>query len=124
MVTGLVLLNVERDKVDSIAQRLSDLKGISEVYSVAGRYDLVVVIRTKDNDALAELVTGSMLKIEGIQKIRDPHHLQGVFEARSGEHVFDLKGLLQNADWRLKGGGPLTQDAEIEMRVKPAWSDR
>jgi DNA-binding Lrp family transcriptional regulator len=87
MVTGLVLLNVERDKVDSIAQRLSDLKGISEVYSVAGRYDLVVVIRTKDNDALAELVTGSMLKIEGIQKsetlitfkVYSKHDLESMF---------------------------------------------
>jgi len=68
MVTAFVLLNVQRDKVNAIAQQLSVIKGISEVYSLAGRYDLAVVIRAKDNDALAELVTGAMLQIDGIQK--------------------------------------------------------
>lgn len=66
MVTALVLLTVDRDKVDAIAQQLSDMKGVSEVYSVAGRYDLAVVIRAKDNDQLAEIVTSRMLKVSGI----------------------------------------------------------
>jgi DNA-binding Lrp family transcriptional regulator len=68
MVTALVLLNVERDAVNAVAEKLSDMQGVSEAYSVAGRYDLAVMIRAKDNDQLAELVTGKMLKIQGIQK--------------------------------------------------------
>jgi DNA-binding Lrp family transcriptional regulator len=68
MVTALVLLTVDRDKVDAVAQQLSDMKGVSEAYSVAGRYDLAVVIRAKDNDQLAEIVTQNMLKVKGIQK--------------------------------------------------------
>lgn len=40
MVTALVFLNVERDSVNAVAETLSELKGVSEVYSVAGRYDL------------------------------------------------------------------------------------
>jgi DNA-binding Lrp family transcriptional regulator len=66
MVTALVLLNVERDKVNSVAEKLSEMPGVSEVYSVAGRYDLTAVIRAKDNDQLADCVTGRMLRIEGI----------------------------------------------------------
>jgi DNA-binding Lrp family transcriptional regulator len=42
------------------------MKGITEVFSVAGRYDLVAIIRVKDNEALAELVTDRMLKVEHI----------------------------------------------------------
>ncbi|HET7317854.1 MAG TPA: Lrp/AsnC ligand binding domain-containing protein, partial [Nitrospirota bacterium] len=68
MVTALVLLKVARDKVNSVAETLADMDGITEVYSVAGRYDLTVIIRVKDNDQLAELVTNHMLKVEGIQK--------------------------------------------------------
>jgi DNA-binding Lrp family transcriptional regulator len=87
MVTALVLFTVDRDKVDTIAQQLSDMKGVSEVYSVAGRYDLAVVIRTKDNDQLAELVTGTMLKVKGIQKsetlisfrVYSKHDLESMF---------------------------------------------
>ncbi len=66
MVTALVLLTVSRDKVNAIAEALAEMEGITEVYSVAGRYDLVVVIRATDNEQLAKLVTGHMLKVEGI----------------------------------------------------------
>jgi DNA-binding Lrp family transcriptional regulator len=68
MVTALVLLNVERSKVNALAETLAEMNGVSEVYSVAGRYDLAVVIRARDNDQMAELVTGHMLKVDGIIK--------------------------------------------------------
>ncbi len=66
MVSALVLLTVERDKVNTVAQHLSQMEGITEVFSVAGTYDLVAIIRVNDNEALAELVTDRMLKVEGI----------------------------------------------------------
>lgn len=66
MVTALVLLTISRDRVNEIAEKLSDIKGISEVYSIAGRYDLAVIIRAKDNEQLADIVTRHMLKVEGI----------------------------------------------------------
>jgi DNA-binding Lrp family transcriptional regulator len=68
MVTALVLLNIERGKVNAVAETLADLEGISEVYSVAGRFDLAVIIRAKNNEQLAEVVTNHMLKVEGILK--------------------------------------------------------
>jgi len=68
MVSAIVLLNVERDKVNTVAEKLADMTGISEVYSVAGRYDLVAIIRVSENEQLADIVTNHMLKIEGIIK--------------------------------------------------------
>ncbi len=87
MITSLVLLNVARDKVNTVAETLADMDGITEVYSVAGRYDLVVIIRVKDNDRLAELVTNHMLKVEGILKsetlvafrVHSRHDLESMF---------------------------------------------
>jgi DNA-binding Lrp family transcriptional regulator len=66
MVSGIVLLKVERGAVNEVAERLAELEGISEVYSVGGRYDLVAILRVRDNDALAALVTEEMLRIDGI----------------------------------------------------------
>lgn len=66
MVSSVVLLGLQRDKINEVAQQLVAMDGVTEVYSVAGQYDLVAVIRVKDNDALAELVTGRMLKVGGI----------------------------------------------------------
>ena len=39
---------------------------VTEVYSIGGRYDLVGVIRVKDNEDLAQVVTEHMLQVEGI----------------------------------------------------------
>lgn len=66
MVSAVVLLKVETGKVNQIAEQLADLKGITEVFSVGGRYDLVAILRVADNDTLAALVTEQMLQYEGI----------------------------------------------------------
>ena len=67
MVTAMVLINAERSKVDETAQKLVDLEGVAEVYSVAGPYDLVAIVRVDTNEELASIVTGSMLKLDGIE---------------------------------------------------------
>lgn len=66
MVTALVLLKIKRGMVNEVGEKLAQLKGVTEVYSVAGRYDLAAVIRVKENRDLADLVTAKMLQIEGI----------------------------------------------------------
>lgn len=66
MVTALVLLNVERNRVNGVAEQIAGMDGVSEVYSIAGRYDLAAVVRVKDNEALADVVTRKLLAVEGI----------------------------------------------------------
>ena len=66
MITAIILLTAEKDKIHSVAETLADMKEITEVYSVAGRYDLSVIVRVKDHENLEELVTNQLLKVEGI----------------------------------------------------------
>ncbi len=66
MVTAIILINADRHHIGDLAQHLADLSGISEVYSVSGRYDLVAVVRVENNEALAHLVTHDMVKLEDI----------------------------------------------------------
>ena len=68
MVTSIIHLNVERDKVNSVAEELAGLKGVSEVFSVSGNYDLIAIIRVAQAEELSELVTNEMAKIKGILK--------------------------------------------------------
>jgi DNA-binding Lrp family transcriptional regulator len=42
-------------------------RGITEVYSVAGRYDLVAMVRVRTNEELADVVTNRMQRIDGIE---------------------------------------------------------
>ena len=66
MVSTVVLVNVEPDQVNQVAQRIAEIDGVSEVFSVAGRFDLVAIVRVKNNDEMAEVVTEKMLSIPGI----------------------------------------------------------
>jgi DNA-binding Lrp family transcriptional regulator len=68
MVTAMVLIECEKGAVNQAAQTLADLQGISEVYSVAGRVDLVAIIRVQDNERLAQIVTEKMLNVPGITR--------------------------------------------------------
>ena len=68
MVSAVILLIVEKARVNEVAAKLVDLPGITEVYSVAGHYDLVAIARVKDNEQIADAVTNHMLKIEGIAR--------------------------------------------------------
>lgn len=67
MVTAIVLISAKRDRINETAEKLVELDGVSEVYSVAGPYDLAAVIRVRENQQLADLVTGEMVKLDGIE---------------------------------------------------------
>jgi len=66
MVTAVVLIRAETDKVDELAKALAECEGVSEVFSVAGQYDLVVLVRVKENEQLAEVISGRMRKLQGV----------------------------------------------------------
>ena len=60
--------NTERTKVNSVAEAMVNLEQVSEVFSVSGNYDLVAIVRAKNNEDLADLVTEQLLGIEGIEE--------------------------------------------------------
>ena len=66
MVNAIILLNLQRDHINAVAERLIELDQITEVYSVSGNYDLVAIVRVATNEKLAELVTETMGTIDGI----------------------------------------------------------
>lgn len=69
MVTAIVLMKVERDKIKETAEALVDfVPEIKEVYSVAGEWDLVAIVRVREHEALADVVTDKMRTVSGITK--------------------------------------------------------
>jgi DNA-binding Lrp family transcriptional regulator len=66
MVTAFILINVERPRLKSIADDLLAIDGIAEVYSVAGPFDMVAIVRVKQHEDLSDLVTEKISALEGI----------------------------------------------------------
>ena len=90
MVTAFVLINVERATLKEVVDTVLGIDGVTEVYTVAGEYDLVAVVRVKDNTELKKIVVDQM-----------PHNIPGIshtktlyaFEAHSSidlEKVFNI----------------------------------
>lgn len=73
MFTAFVMIQAERRRMQDVAQRLTEIPGVEEVYSITGDWDIIAVVRLKDYDDLAEIVTGKMVEIPGI--VRTNTHL-------------------------------------------------
>lgn len=66
MVTAFILINVDRPRLKSIADDLLAIDGIAEVYSVAGPFDMIAIVRVKEHEQLSDLVTEKIGALEGI----------------------------------------------------------
>ena len=66
MVTALVLIKAATDKIPELAQTMAELDGVTEVFSVAGQYDLVALVRVRENEDLAKVISEKMRKLPGI----------------------------------------------------------
>lgn len=68
MVHAVVLVQCGIDEIPEAAQAIADLEGVSEVYSVAGEFDLVAVVRVAEHDDLARVIPGGIAKVEGVMR--------------------------------------------------------
>ena len=68
MVTTIVLAVCDIHRIPETAQAVADLDEVSEVYSVAGDFDLVIMVRVRDHDELARVVSEEIAKVAGISR--------------------------------------------------------
>ncbi len=66
MVTAIVLINAETSRIPDLAKQIAEMKGVQEVFSVAGRYDLIAVVKVAENEQLADVISDRMRHLEGI----------------------------------------------------------
>lgn len=87
MVTAIVLINCEREHTNDVSQALLGFKGVTEVFSVAGQFDLVAILRVQNNEQIADLVTEHIRGVAGIVrtetlmafKVFSNYDLQNIF---------------------------------------------
>lgn len=89
MVTAFVFITTERNQINEVAEKLADIEGVSEVYSISGRFDLIAMVRVEENDELAELVTNHMVKVEGIRDT-ETHIAFRAFSRHDLERMFSI----------------------------------
>jgi len=66
MVTAIVMIKAETSRIPDLANQIAELEGVQEVFSVAGRHDLVAIVKVARNDDLADVISDKMRHLEGI----------------------------------------------------------
>jgi DNA-binding Lrp family transcriptional regulator len=66
-VTAVVLIKAKTRSIGELAAALAELAGVVDVYSVAGRYDLVAIVRAQRNEEIADIVSDRMHALPGIE---------------------------------------------------------
>jgi len=68
MTTAVVLVEAERDALQSLGGALAGLDGVAEAYSVTGEWDFVAIVRVPRHEQLAEVITGQLVKLDGVSR--------------------------------------------------------
>ena len=92
MVTAFVLIAADPSRIASLAEAIADVEGVSEVYSVTGDEDLIAIVRVREHEQLAAVVTEHIACMEGIRHTRTSiaykafsrHDLDAIFDVGIG----------------------------------------
>lgn len=89
MLTAVMLVKSSRDALTDLGPRLADVPGVAEVYTVTGEWDFVAIIRVREHDELADVVTKRLTKLDGIERTQTMVAFQQ-FSAHDLEAMFGL----------------------------------
>lgn len=69
-ITAILMIKCEIGKALEIANRLSQVEDIREVYTTVGEYDIIAKIRTDNMDSLKEITEKELMDIKGLNEVR------------------------------------------------------
>jgi DNA-binding Lrp family transcriptional regulator len=88
-VHAVVLVQCEIDEIGEAAQAIADIDGVSEVFSVAGEFDLVAIVRVGEHEELATVIPGGIAKVPGVDRTESLIAFQ-VYSSHDLERMFSL----------------------------------
>lgn len=66
MITAIVFVQAETARIPEVAAAIAALDGVSEVYSVTGQIDLIALVRVRNHDDIAAVVSDRLNKVDGV----------------------------------------------------------
>ena len=89
MVTAIVMIKTDVDRIPEVAQDVSALDGVSEAYSVTGEWNLIAIVRVRAHEELAEVIPGRLNKIPGVVRT-ETHIAFRAYSSHDLEAAFSL----------------------------------
>jgi DNA-binding Lrp family transcriptional regulator len=89
MLTAFILVKSKRDGLTHLGSDLADVEGVAEVYTVTGEWDFIAIVRVREHDDLAKVVTQHLNKLTDIERTQTMVAFQQ-FSAHDLEAMFGL----------------------------------
>ncbi len=68
MTHAIVLIQADRSALGTLGGELADIDGVAEAYSVTGEWDFVAILRLRQQEMLAQVVTGIISQLKGVMR--------------------------------------------------------
>jgi DNA-binding Lrp family transcriptional regulator len=65
---AIVLIQAERTALPELGGQLADVAGVAEAYSITGEWDFAAILRLREQDDLAHVITEQLAQLPGITK--------------------------------------------------------
>lgn len=66
MISAIVLINAEVDRIPEVAAAIAEIDGVTEVYSVTGDVDLIAMVRVHAHEEFADVIADKLNKVSGV----------------------------------------------------------
>jgi DNA-binding Lrp family transcriptional regulator len=66
VITAIVFIQADVARIPEVAEKIAEIDGVSEVYSVTGEIDLIAMVRVREHDQIADVVAGRLNKVAGV----------------------------------------------------------
>jgi len=66
VISAIVLINAEVDRIPEVAAAIAEIPGVSEVYSVTGDVDLIAMVRVHQHEEFADVIADQLNKVSGV----------------------------------------------------------
>jgi DNA-binding Lrp family transcriptional regulator len=66
VITAIVMINCEVNRIPEVAEAIAEIPAVSEVYSVTGDADLIAMVRVSSHDEFADVIADRLNKVEGV----------------------------------------------------------
>jgi DNA-binding Lrp family transcriptional regulator len=84
---AIVLIQAERSAISTLGGALADVSGVAEAYSVTGEWDFVAMLRVRNPEEVADVVTHRFAELPGIRhtqtmvafEVFSQHDLEALF---------------------------------------------
>ena len=89
MITAIVMISCEVNRIPEVAEEIANIPAVSEVYSVTGDADLIAMVRVRSHDEFADVIADRLNKVPGVTET-ETHIAFRTYSQHDLESAFSL----------------------------------